>query len=58
MRIQFYFADRLYSMIIYTIDRLHMQKKNSPHGAVNEVISCLIKQDRIRFASFYYALNR
>lgn len=58
MRIQFYFADRLYSMIIYTIDRLHMQKKNSPHGAVNEVISCLIKQDRIRFASSYRVLSR
>lgn len=58
MRIQFYFADRLYSMIIYTIDRLHMQKKNSPHGAVYEVISCLIKQDHIWFASFYRALNR
>lgn len=58
MRIQFYFADRLYSMIIYIIDKLHMQKKNSPHGAVNEVISCLIKQDRIRFASSYHALNR
>lgn len=58
MRIQFYFADRLYSMIIYTIDRLHMQTKNSPHGAVNEVISCLIKQDRIRFASSYRVLSR
>lgn len=58
MRIQFYFADGLYSMIIYTIDRLHMQKKNSPHGAVNEVISCLIKQDRIRFAVSCRALNR
>ena len=45
-------------MIIYTIDRLHMQKKNSPHGAVNEVISCLIKQDRIRFASSYRVLSR
>lgn len=57
MRIQFYFADRLYSMIIYIIDRLHMQKKNSSLRAVFEVISCLIKQDRIRFASFYHALN-
>lgn len=45
-------------MIIYTIDRLHMQKKNSSLRAVFEVISCLIKQDRIRFASFYRVLNR
>ena len=45
-------------MIIYTIVHLPTQKKNSPHGAVNEVISCLIKQVRIRFASFYHALNR
>lgn len=57
MRIQFYFADRLYSMIIYTIDRLHMQKKNSSLRAVFEVISCLIKQDRKGFASSYRALN-
>ena len=33
---------RLYNVIIYAIDRLYMQKKNSPQRAVFEVIKQII----------------